>query len=109
MQQWNVSVQRQFRGDWLASLSYVGTKGTHLYMQTEVNPAIYGAPGATLDARRRLYPLFGALQESQSVGNSIYHGLQENLNKRMSHGFTILANYTWSKVIDNASGDKAAT
>jgi hypothetical protein len=105
IQQWNVSVQRQFRRDWLATVAYVGTKGNHLFNQTEYNPGIFGAPGTTLDQRRRLYPLFGTLEMIQSVGNSIYHGLQTTLNKRLSKGFTLLANYTWAKSIDDASDD----
>jgi hypothetical protein len=40
-----------------------------------------------------------------SAGNSTYHALQATLNKRFSHGFTVLANYTWSKTIDNADDD----
>ena len=45
LQQWNVSVQRQF-GDWLASASYLGNHSSHLWRATELNPAVFG-PGAT--------------------------------------------------------------
>ncbi|MCU1315665.1 MAG: TonB-dependent receptor, plug, partial [Candidatus Acidoferrum typicum] len=33
--------------------------------------------------------------------NSSYHSLQTSVEKRMSHGFTILANYTYSKSLDD--------
>jgi hypothetical protein len=33
--------------------------------------------------------------------NSTYHSLQASAQKRMSHHFTILANYTWSKTLDD--------
>jgi len=33
--------------------------------------------------------------------------MQLSLNKRFSHGYTILANYTWAKSIDNDSLDTA--
>jgi Carboxypeptidase regulatory-like domain/TonB dependent receptor len=33
--------------------------------------------------------------------NSSYHSLQASAEKRMSHGFTILANYTYSKSLDD--------
>jgi hypothetical protein len=37
------------------------------------------------------------------VGNSIYHGLQMKYEKRFSHGATVVAHYTWSKMIDDSS------
>ncbi len=35
------------------------------------------------------------------VANSNYHSLQTTLNLRASHGLTFMANYTWSRAIDN--------
>ncbi|HTD97178.1 MAG TPA: TonB-dependent receptor [Edaphobacter sp.] len=35
------------------------------------------------------------------VSNSNYHSLQATLNMRASHGLTFMANYTWSRSIDN--------
>ncbi len=43
-----------------------------------------------------------------SVGNSSYNGLQASASKRFHHGLTILANYTWSKSIDEGSNDGSA-
>jgi hypothetical protein len=83
----------------------VGSKGNHLFMSAEMNPAVYGAPGRTLDERRLLYPVFGPIDDQSSRGNSIYHSMQLTLNKRFTGGFTILSNYTWSKLIDDASSD----
>ena len=36
-----------------------------------------------------------------------YHSLQLTANRRLARGLTVLANYTWSKNIDNASGNGA--
>ena len=36
-------------------------------------------------------------------GDSSYHALQVKWDKRFSHGFSMLAHYTWSKMIDNSS------
>jgi hypothetical protein len=69
-----------------------------------LNPAIFGGAGS-VDARRILAPNFGSVTDQSSRGNSIYHALQLSLNKRLTRGFTLLANYTWSKMIDDASGD----
>ena len=45
----------------------------------------------------------------QSNGNSIYHGLQVGLSKRLSHGLQFRAAYTFSKAIDTLSSDPGST
>jgi outer membrane receptor protein involved in Fe transport len=107
MQQWNFNIQREFFGAWLATAAYVGSKGTHLFNQNERNPAIYraGATAANTNARRIYAPDFGTISNQQSTGNSIYHSMQLSLNRRFSRGFSLLASYTWSKMIDDSSGD----
>ncbi len=107
MQQWNLNLQRQFFGSYIVTVAYVGSKGNHLFMGGEGNPAIYGRPGANLNQKRLLYPTFGAITDWSSRGNSLYHSLQMSLNKRLASGFTIRAAYTWSKLIDDASTDGA--
>jgi hypothetical protein len=105
MQQWNLSVQRQLPANFVASIAYVGSKGNHLFIENELNPAIFGAPGNTFDARRPLAPVFASVRNFSSEGSSIYHSMQLSLNKRFSHGLTLNTNYTWSKLIDTGSGD----
>ena len=39
----------------------------------------------------------------KSIGSSIYHGLQVNLQKRLSQGFQLQAAYTFSHAIDNVN------
>ena len=45
----------------------------------------------------------GASGSEPNCGDSIYHALQVKWEKRFSTGFTMLAHYTWSKMIDNVS------
>src|SRR6185295_14475878 len=53
---------------------------------------------------RRLYGTnFASITELEDVINASYNALQLSLNKRFSHGFTVLASYTYSKSIDNIS------
>jgi Carboxypeptidase regulatory-like domain len=40
---------------------------------------------------------------NKSIANSIYHGMQVNLRKRMSHGIQFQLAYTYSHAFDNAS------
>jgi hypothetical protein len=86
-------------------LAYVGSKGNHLFVAYEMNPAIFGAVGANLNARRPLAPVFANVSDQSSRGNSLYHSMQVTLNKRFTRGLTLLTNYTWGKLIDDASAD----
>ncbi len=111
MQQWNLNMQREFFGSWIGTMAYVGSKGTHLFNGIEGNPAIFraGATTANTNARRLYAPDFGTVNTQLSNGNSNYHSLQLSMNKRFSKGFSLLAAYTWSKFIDDSSGDGGAS
>lgn len=102
MQEWNVSVQRQLPGDFVAQIGYVGSKGTDL--QT-INPLNTPVPGPGDIQPRRPRPEFGYVQYNQQSASSIYHSLQANVTRRFANRFSILANYTWSKCIDTDSND----
>jgi hypothetical protein len=47
------------------------------------------------------YPQFGAVTVSLSNGYSRYNALAVKVQKRMSHGLTVLSTYTWSANWDN--------
>jgi len=40
MQQWNLSVQWEFKPDWLLEVGYIGSKGTKLMQQRNINQAL---------------------------------------------------------------------
>ena len=105
VQQWNFSMQQQLFTDWIVTAAYVGSVGEHLFVQDQIDPAIYGKAGSTVNTRRLLAPNYTSIVDMLSVANSNYHALQLTANKRFHHGLTVLANYTWSKSIDDGSGD----
>lgn len=124
-QQWNLSIQRQVGKDWLLSASYIGNQVVHLYGGIERNPAIFMGLGAcsingvaynpcsttqNTNARRVLTQLnptegskVGFLDEWDDGGTRNYHGLLLSGQKRLSRGFTVSANYTWSHCIGNVT------
>jgi hypothetical protein len=106
IQQWNLNIQQQVH-DWIFTIAYVGSVGEHLFLETQQNPAVYGAPGATEQDRRVYAPNFGSITSQYSGGHSNYNSMQLSVNRRLSHGLTLLANYTWSKSMDNGSIDDA--
>jgi hypothetical protein len=110
---WNLNLEHQFGQSWVGRIAYAGNKGTYLASGVlgfnEQNPANY-QPGNSTEAntqQRRINPLFGSVGLFSSDNNSHYESLRLNLEKRFSKGFTILANYTHSKVLDDLSASGA--
>jgi outer membrane receptor protein involved in Fe transport len=100
----NFNLQREVVKDLAVQVGYVAKLGRKLLMGVSRNPAVFG-PGATLgniDARRVLQG-FGNNSVISSQANSHYHGLQIEVNKRFSRGFSIQSAYTFSRSIDQAS------
>lgn len=98
---WNLTIERQLRANWLVRAAYVASRTNHLMENEQLNPAVY-IPGSTLsaDARRPFQP-YTSIVQGTATGSAWYNSMQWSLEKRFSQGFTILANYTWSKSQDN--------
>jgi hypothetical protein len=100
MQQWNFGIQREFARNLLATVSYVGTRGTRIPYMRDINPAVY-VPGqstvANTNQRRPMYPAFARVSLVEAVVNSSYNSLQATLDRRFSGGLSVLASYTFSK------------
>lgn len=45
----------------------------------------------------------GGVDNQESTGSSVYHGLTFNLSKRFSRSFEFLSSYTWSHAIDDST------
>jgi hypothetical protein len=99
--QWGFSVQQALPSEIVTTISYVGSKGTHLLTLSEVN-VIDPLTGT------RPYPDFGQIDWRGTENNSSYEGLSVAVKRSFSHGFLFAANYMWSHEIDdgsNGSGD----
>jgi hypothetical protein len=141
LQSWNLSVEKQLWQNFSVTLSYMGNKGTHNWLDNELNPAEYlnssndggnaalncsitGTGGVSCPnaaARRYLNVIYtqqhptiglnsasnlgnlygGPIDEGMDVGTSSYNGGILTLNKRFSHGFQVIGNYTYSHCLDN--------
>ncbi|HEX4951178.1 MAG TPA: carboxypeptidase regulatory-like domain-containing protein [Blastocatellia bacterium] len=111
-QRWSLGVQRELPGNWLIDMSYVGSKGTKLFLQEDYNPPVPAAlrrtPTTTtpIPANRlsgRLDNLQGQRNIRTNAGSSSYHSGQLNVTRRFAQGFAVTGAYTWSKLIDNGS------
>jgi hypothetical protein len=104
---WNLNVERQLGPTWVARISYSGNKGTFQNSGVlgfdEQNPAVY-IPGSSTTAntqQRRLNPQFGSVGLFASNNDSHYEGIRMNVERRLSHGFSFLANYSHSRMEDD--------
>ena len=100
VQSWNLDVQRELSSSMVASVAYAGSKGTDLIRSLDLNQPLPG-PGDV--SSRRPYPQFGGIFFTGSGGDSNFHALEASLNRRLAHGFSVLAAYTFSKSIDDTS------
>ncbi|HEY6342782.1 MAG TPA: carboxypeptidase regulatory-like domain-containing protein [Bryobacteraceae bacterium] len=94
-ERWSFGFQRQLSGSTLLDVSYVGSESHELTTRADWNPRLL--------TDTRLYPNYGIVVAKTSQGNSSYHALQAQLNRRFAHGFQFSAGYTWSKMIDSTS------
>jgi len=89
----------------------LGSKATPANVAAAVASAGVPAPNynsTTFDPTQKVsqallsFPQYGTIADTYgNYANSIYHGLQVSLNKRLSHGLTYMVNYTYSKSVDD--------
>jgi len=94
--QYLLQLQRELNTNTVLSVGYVGTKGTALFQTIDGNPR-------RRNSTQRVDPIRGVILLRANAASSIYHSLQVSLDRRLSHGFSAGAHYTWSAYIDDAS------
>jgi hypothetical protein len=124
---WSFAIQRQIGTAWLVSATYAGSEAQHVWQTVQINPAVIvpsSSPLGTCPAgtttgcnsttntnqRRTLYlqnpaqgQLIGFMDQITDGGTGSYNGLILAVQRRLSHGLSASANYTWSHCIGYAS------
>jgi hypothetical protein len=118
--QFNLDVQQAIGATWLIEVGYHGTRGVHLPVDYNINQVpldtltvaqrakVAAAIAANQDTTPitdgfRPYPGFNSINLFADVASSSYHSLQLKVEHRFSHGLNLLAAYTFSKSIDDAT------
>ncbi|MBZ5596461.1 MAG: carboxypeptidase regulatory-like domain-containing protein [Acidobacteriia bacterium] len=99
VQQWNFGIQQQIGKNRVVEIAYVGAKGTKLLGARDINQALPSPQMPNL----RPNPRFADIDYLESRANSTYNSLQTRFQQRLTTGLSVLASYTWSKSIDDAS------
>jgi hypothetical protein len=124
MENYNLNVQQQISGKSVLQIGYVGSQGHRLWRffdlsqpsQAQITAsdcpngiatcattgAITGAYGVPRNYEDNPYDAFYILQENSS-GKSNYNALQASYRITGWHGITSIANFVWSKSLDNSS------
>jgi len=126
VQLWNFTLEQQVGKDTVAQLGYVGSHGTHLPVNYAYNicqqtvastaalPSAFAATtspycplaaAAVVASGANVYCCLTVNPGYWGLSSSVYHSLQARFDHRFSHGFSLLANFTWSKLIDDSSSD----
>jgi hypothetical protein len=104
-QQFNFTVQRELVGNLLFEAAYLGNLGRKLGgAASNINmiPLVNGRGPAAQSQALRPFPQFNnVMRLTPNWGSSAYHGMNLKVERRYSNGFNVLANYTWSKFLDN--------
>lgn len=102
---WNFGIQRELPGHNVFDVAYVGTRGTRLFINEQLNP---GIPGST-NANGRAFATRGSVIARTNGGDSIYHGLQARMERSFRNNFLYRATYTFQKTMDNTNSEIFAT
>ncbi len=101
---WNASVQRALPAGVVATVGYLGSYGTHLFRNTDVNiPApVPGPDGRLFFAAGLPRPnrSFGTIELKASDGRSWYRALVVEARRAWRGGFAFQSSYTWSRTED---------
>ena len=100
LKNWNFTIQRELTTNTMAQVAYVGSRGTNLLFNTDLNqiPVSQLGPG---DSIYRPYPQYQTINGFMTEGLSNYNAFQAVYQRRMSSGLMFNFNYTWSHMLSN--------
>ena len=130
---WAAEVQRELPGHMVLNLGYVGNRGLGLVATNTIStypkdllvPSLAATSqifmlspnaGQTLETTitgttqqmgllQYQYPYYGRVQVSGlPLGRSSFHAMTVRLERRFSHGLSILGNYTFGRLMDDVGG-----
>lgn len=101
IQQWNLTMERQFGQSWMGRISYVGSQTHHLqWLFGDVNVPITQTPNVTIQNQRPLQP-WAAINATRSGGKQNFAQLQLEIDKHFASGSLLQVNYQWTRSLDN--------
>jgi hypothetical protein len=101
---YNFGIQRELPFKLIGDVAYVGSRGTRLFINEQLNPGIGG-----FDTLTRQFPNRGSVLSRTNGGDSSYNSLQARLDRGFGSGLLLRFAYTFSKAIDDVNSEVFAT
>ncbi|HKC84788.1 MAG TPA: carboxypeptidase regulatory-like domain-containing protein, partial [Blastocatellia bacterium] len=104
--EYNLNIQRQLGKNWVLEIGYSGSNSHKLWKRYNQNQAGFDPTNSIPILNRLPYPQFDpGILTSANDANGHYDGGFVKMEKRYSNGLFLLSSYTFSKSIDNNSGE----
>jgi hypothetical protein len=105
LQQFNFSLQYEFKPGLLVEGAYAGARGIRWVQRVNVNQVRFedALAGRNRIADRPFPFINSAIGIDSSNVNNWYNSFNLRVERRFSQGLTFLANYTWSKNLDSGN------
>ena len=115
-QQWSAGFEREILPRWTLAADYVGQRTSRIDRPIDLNaPSYFARTGsgqvrtaAAADATRPITPVpngFRRIIVQVNDGLARYDALQTRVTRRLTHGFSLLASYTYSNAINTVEPD----
>ncbi|HKG80117.1 MAG TPA: hypothetical protein VKA78_11875, partial [Pyrinomonadaceae bacterium] len=101
---YNVGIQRELPFKLIGDVAYVGSRGTRLFINEQLNPGVGG-----FDTLNRLFANRGSVVARTNGGDSSYNSLQARLDRGFDNVLLLRFAYTFSKAIDDVNSEVFAT
>jgi hypothetical protein len=100
----NLTLQYQLGSASTFSIGYIGSNSRHIPIILSSNPVLTLLPPGTNSTPYVPYPdtAISGGNYTTTQGSSNYNSLQTTYEKRFTNGLSLLANFTWAKILTNA-------
>jgi hypothetical protein len=105
--QWNFTVEQQ-AAETAFRASYIGTRSVNLLYRRNFNQPV--ASIVPFNNNRRPYPQYRNITLVDNGGNTIYHALQGEAERKMARGLFFQVGWTWAKLLGHGvdAGEQGA-
>jgi len=104
LQQWNFTTEGSLGKRGTLTLSYVGSSGSHLIRERDLNQPLLSPTGSQANLQsRRPYPQYSSIFYVESEGSSNFNAAEVRFTGHVAPGISLWGAYTYSHSIDGAS------
>jgi hypothetical protein len=106
--QWNLTAEQQVAGTAFRA-SYIGTRSVNLLYRRNFNQPLPST--VPFNNNRRPYPQYRNTTLVDNGGNTIYHAMQGEAERKLANGLFFQVGWTWAKLLGDGidAGEQGAT